>query len=200
MARFHSDDGVLHWNRIARSFVKPKADLLETARLYALFSIALVDASIFCFDAKFTYNFWRPITAIRETDPNWKPLLDTPIHPEYVSRHCALAAAGSTILIRFFGDKTPFDSATDALDANKQPLPKRHFANFTAICKENVEARILAGAHFRTADLVGDRGGRQIATYVLATQLTPLPGGLPDTKPAMHRATGNSLSARSAAK
>jgi hypothetical protein len=171
IAEFDNDDADIHWNRIARSFVKRDADLLETARLFALLNIALADTGIFSFDAKYTYNFWRPITAIRESnqaDRSWRPLLPTPGHPDYVSRHCASAGAASTILIQFFGDKTPFRDSSDSL-----PGVTRRYANFTALCKETRAARTLAGIHFHTADVVGERGGIQVAHYVLDTQLSP---------------------------
>lgn len=180
IAHFNNDSIECHWNRIARNFVKPDANLLETARLFALLNIAAADAGIFSIDAKYAYNSWRPITAIRladpksnpaiSPDPKWTPLLMTPLHPDYVSRHCAIAGAAETILIHFFGNNTGFSDTSDAL-----PGVTRKYVSFTAQCQETIEARILGGIHVRTANVVGNEGGRQVATYVLATRLIPLP-------------------------
>lgn len=179
IARFNSDSGEIHWNRVARAVVKPKSDLLETARAFALLNIALADAGIYSMNAKYAYNYWRPITAIREAgnddnpatepDATWEPLLNTPMHPEYPSRHCAVAGTASAILNHCFGKKVGFADTSDALSG-----VKRRYACFDDLCKENIEARVLAGVHFRTADMVGDADGKRIASYVLATQLTRL--------------------------
>src|SRR5260221_12036490 len=109
VARFWTAVGVVTWNPIVRSLAaaQPRS-LLENARLFALVNMAATDAFIAVFDAKYAYNFWRPITAIRHAkvdgndatspDPAWLPLIDTPLHPEYPCAHCITARAVGTVL------------------------------------------------------------------------------------------------------
>jgi hypothetical protein len=99
IARFWELTGPATYNPVVRQLSAAKGlDILDNARLFALFSMATADASIAIFDAKYTYNFWRPVTAIRnadmdgnnstERDPNWEPMITTPMHPEYPCAHC----------------------------------------------------------------------------------------------------------------
>ena len=105
-------------NDIARSYVAPGAELVDTARLFALLNIAFVDASIYVFDAKYTYNLWRPHHAIRladtdgnpATDPDlaWTSLLEpTPNHQEYPSAHSSVSGSGLRVLMNLLGDHLP---------------------------------------------------------------------------------------------
>jgi hypothetical protein len=100
-------------NPIARQLAATKnLDLLDNARLFALYAMAVADSYIAVFDAKYTYNFWRPVTAVRngdmdsndttERDPAWEPLIPTPMHPEYPCAHCINSAAGATVLEAFW--------------------------------------------------------------------------------------------------
>src|SRR5207244_1404580 len=96
-----------HWNLIAEQIAQQQGNsLAENARLFAELDIAMGDAAIVAWDAKYAYNTWRPITAIRaadtagnsqvQADPTWTPLLNTPNFPEYVSGHSTFSAAAAT--------------------------------------------------------------------------------------------------------
>jgi hypothetical protein len=98
-----------HWNKIAQQLAQKKSyGILESARLFAALNVALADASIVCWDAKYIYKRWRPITAIRagdtdgnaatERDPNWTPLLHTPAFPEHTSGHSTFSGAAAVVL------------------------------------------------------------------------------------------------------
>jgi hypothetical protein len=113
-ARFWSITGPASWNQIVRSLASSRTmKVVERARLFALANMAANDAFIAVFDAKYTYNFWRPITAIRradidgndatQPDRSWVPLIETPMHPEYPCAHCITSAAVSAVLEAEFG-------------------------------------------------------------------------------------------------
>ena len=104
-----------HFNPIVHQVAKAKAlDIVDSARLFALTSMAGIDAYIAVFDAKFAYNFWRPVTAIRNADQtgntattrdaSWMPLGDTPLHPEYPCAHCIVSAAVAAVLKGVVGE------------------------------------------------------------------------------------------------
>ena len=146
--------------------------LLRNARLLAALNVAMADAGIGCWDAKYTYNFWRPITAIRETaedgnvatttDPTWTPLFATPAHPDYPSGHSCVSGAATTVLAEEFGERTRFDATSDLMLG-----VTRSFRSFTEALEEVKNARIFSGIHFRTATEVGTVLGKQVAQYVL---------------------------------
>ena len=95
-----------HWNSIAQIIATTRGNTLEeNARLFALLNIAMADAAICAWDAKYTYHFWRPVTAIAFAEPelNWMPLLVTPPFPEYTSGHSTFSGAGATVLPLFYG-------------------------------------------------------------------------------------------------
>jgi hypothetical protein len=150
-------------------------DLADNARFYALLSIAGFDAYIAAWDAKFAYDFWRPITAIRNADtdgnpatsadPLWTPLGTTPPFPDYVSGHTVYARACVHVLEDVFGKAAlPFTVTNPAVPAAERV---RAYSSFRQLSDEMIEARVLAGIHFRTADRDGDRLGRQVAQFAL---------------------------------
>jgi membrane-associated phospholipid phosphatase len=153
--------------------------LLENARLLGVLDVAMADASIGCWDAKYTYTYWRPITAIRELgddgnaatspDPNWVPLIATPGHPEYPSGHSCASGAAATVLSDEFGERTRFTVESDLLLG-----VTRSFKSFTEALQEVANARIFSGIHFRTACEVGQGLGRTIARYVRESRFQPL--------------------------
>jgi membrane-associated phospholipid phosphatase len=174
-ARFWSDFSYTstppgHWNEIAAVVARQRhLSLMETARLFALLNVALADAGIACWDAKYAYNSWRPVTAIRaaeadghpETlpDPVWEPLLHTPAHPEYPSGHSTFSGAAAAILIHFFGtDNIAFEIGSDAL-----PGVTRSFQSFSQAAEEIGLSRIHGGIHFPSADRDGRKLGAAIA-------------------------------------
>src|SRR5262249_60651110 len=115
-------------------------------------------------DAKYSFNFWRPITAIQMTDPNWQPLLNTPPYPDYPSGQCTFAGAYATTLAALFGDDpgVPFVPTSPA---NPTRVPT--WTRFSDGVREAIDARVDSGIHFRTADVDGARLGREVARYVL---------------------------------
>jgi hypothetical protein len=132
------------------------------------------DAAIGCWDAKYHYAFWRPITAIHEAasdgnpstepDATWSPLFPTPAHPDYPSGHSCVSGAASTVLAKEFDDRIHFNVESDTMIG-----VVRRFRSLRAALDEVKNARIFAGIHFRTACEVGQELGGNIATFVLDT-------------------------------
>jgi PAP2 superfamily len=146
--------------------------LLEHARVLGTLNVAMADAGIACWDTKYTYNFWRPITAIREladdgnaattADAAWVPLLSTPAHPSYSSGHSCLSAAAAGILAHEFGERSRFDIESDAMIG-----VVRSFRSFSSALDEVKDARIFGGIHFRFDCDAGQAIGAAVANYVL---------------------------------
>ena len=137
--------------------------LLENARLLAALNVAMADAAIGCWDQKVKYNFWRPITAIRESgDPTWTPLFATPAHQDYPSGHSCSSGAATAILADEFGERTPFTLRSDVLVG-----VSRTFHSFSEALEDVKDARVFAGIHFRTACDDGTVLGKAVAQYVL---------------------------------
>ena len=162
-----------HWNEIAEQLAVQHHDsLMKDARVFALLDMALADAAIACWDAKYTYNLWRPITAIRlagtdnnpatTADPSWTPLLTTPPFPSYVSGHSTFSAAAAVVLSSAYGSKTPFTTTSDAL-----PGVTRSFSTFSAAASEAGMSRIYAGIHYQFDNLDALVLGRAIGGYVV---------------------------------
>ena len=148
--------------------------LAENARLFALLNMGIANSVIADWDAKFAYNFWRPITGIRngdmdsndatERDPSWTPFEATPIHPEYPSQAAIQAGAALGILEAVFGPNPAEPvSATDVAD----PKRKRQFRNVAEMLEEHKDVRIWGGIHFRNSLHVGFNMGRKIAAYLV---------------------------------
>jgi hypothetical protein len=182
-ARWHTELAQFQLNRIARAEVATDGrDLLAHARLFALLNLALADAATSVFDAKYTYLFWRPVTAIRnadlddnartDVDPGWSPFLTTPPHPEYPAAHGVIQTAGTRVLERYFGQHYAFDTTSPTV-----PGVTRHYEDFDAFAEEGGFARILGGMHFRNSVEVGHRQGKSVANWILEHYLTPLDDG-----------------------
>jgi hypothetical protein len=149
------------------------SSLLEHARVLGLLNIAMADAAIACWDAKYQYRYWRPITAIRETaddgnaatspDASWMPLFATPGHPEYPSGHSCVSGAAATVLGEEFGKWRRFTMASDLMLG-----VARSFRGFGEALEEVKNARIFAGIHFRTATDVGSTLGATVGTFVMS--------------------------------
>jgi hypothetical protein len=186
-ARFWSDfSGTItppgHWNQIARTIATHEGlKLSEKALLLALLNVALSDAGIVCWEAKFKYNFWRPITAIQRAgedgnaatifDPDWQPLLTTPAFPEYLSGHSTFSGAAGEILLQFFGrDNLSFSIGSDTL-----PSVTRSYTSIAAVVEEIGRSRILGGIHFRSADENGRETGRKVGAWIFEHWLTARP-------------------------
>jgi len=156
--------------------------MAQTARMLALVNLAMADAIIGCWDAKYTYSSWRPITAIQmaATDGNnnttadsaWTPLITTPAFPEYPSAHSCVSGAVTQILSETFGEETSFNVGSDAM-----PGVTRTFHNFSEALEEIKNARVFGGIHFRTACVDGTSLGISVGDYVMAHALLPTGGG-----------------------
>jgi membrane-associated phospholipid phosphatase len=183
LAIFWAGNTPAFWNRIAGSVINdhPGLSLIRKARVFALLNIAMADAAIACWDAKYRYQFWRPITAISladvdgnpdtDVDFSWTPLLGvTPSHPEYVSGHSTVSAAGAVVLAHFFGDNTAF-----AIDSERIPGALRSFSSFSQAVLEVNDARVFAGIHFRTSCLDGNALGTKVAFFVMQQAMRPVP-------------------------
>ena len=166
------------WNNVLDQIVAARdLDLSATARTYALVYLAVADASIACWDAKYHYNYWRPEPAIRNGhldgndmttgDPSWTPRFLTPRHPEYTSGHTANSSAMATIMAFEFGDDPgpPISVTLSGIT--------RQWDRFSEGIDEVIDARVYSGIHFRTADEVGARTGRQVARFVSTHALRP---------------------------
>ncbi|HXY40998.1 MAG TPA: vanadium-dependent haloperoxidase [Vicinamibacteria bacterium] len=160
--------------------VPPHHDaLLRNARVLALLNLAIADAAIACWDAKYYYVAWRPVTAIplgdtdgnpaTDPDPAWLPLLVTPNHPEYPSGHSTLSGAASAVLARVFGLHTHFAVHSDLALGVVRP-----FHGFHEALEEIKNARIFAGIHFRSACDDGTALGDTVGSYVLAHSMLPV--------------------------
>jgi hypothetical protein len=148
-------------------------EVTRNARFYAAVTAALNDAEIAVFEAKYHYQFWRPITAIRngdrddnaatERDPEWVPMIVTPIQPEYPCAHCMIAATIATLIrIEAGHDPVPTLSTT----SNTAPGVTRHWTRPEDLEHEVSEGRIYDGVHFRYSTEVGRRMGAQIGQLV----------------------------------
>ena len=155
-------------------------DVVDSARLMALESIAEADALIAFFDAKYKYDFWRPITAIRNGDidgnpatervATWQPIAATPMHPEYPCAHCVLNATVVTIIRSLYGtDEIPEVSLTSPF----APGVTHRFTNLQVYLDEVSNARIYAGFHYRNSTVVGREMGQQIGDYVVKSCMQP---------------------------
>ena len=136
---------------------------------------------IACWDAKYAYPFWRPITAIQlagtdgnpatTADPSWTPLIVTPPFPEYPAGHSCVSGAAAGILSAAFGEDTLFSVSSDGL-----PGVVRYFNNFSASLEEVKNARIFGGIHFRSACEDGQAIGTAVADYIVGHALVPVHG------------------------
>jgi hypothetical protein len=164
-----------NWNQIAqRVAISQGNTLVENARMLGLVNLTLADSMIGCWDAKDTYNFWRPVTAIRyDMDPDWTPLMATPSHPTYTSAHSCLSGGSGAVLASFFGrDDIPFTYSWVGL-----PGVERSFAGFSAAVDEIGASRIWAGFHFSFDVNAGLALGQSVAAYVFDNFLLPRPTG-----------------------
>ena len=171
------------WDPVAtRLSAKRHLTLSENARLLALLNMALADAVIGCWDAKYTYDSWRPITAIQlaDTDGNpattpdtgWTPIITTPPFPEYPSAHSCVSSSAATILAANFGKHAEFSVTSDGM-----PTVVRYFDSFSDALDEVTNARVFGGIHFRTACNDGRALGRGVGGYVIEHAILPLHGG-----------------------
>ena len=156
-------------------------NVLDTARFMALVSVATMDAMIAVFDAKYKYEFWRPITAIRNGDidgnpatervATWQPIDATPMHPEYPCAHCITSSAIATVIEAVLGtDEIP----EVALTSPFAPGVTHRFTNLRAYTEEVANARIYAGFQYRSSTVVGREMGQNIGDWVVKSVMQPV--------------------------
>lgn len=196
IANFWADGGGTstppgHWNQIAIDLgLERDQSLLENARMMALLNFAQADAGIASWDAKYAYNLWRPIDAVRlaDTDGNsattvdaaWTPLLGTPSFPSYVSGHSTFSAAAAEVLTSLLGDNVAFTTRADPGSGGQWPAPKdvsqlqvRSFESFDQAAEEAGMSRIYGGIHYSFDNTAGLAVGRSIGQLVVTSLLAP---------------------------
>jgi hypothetical protein len=186
------DHGVALWNRIFRALAASQnLNIADSARLFAMENLAAADGAIGCWNDKYYWQFWRPITAIREADtdgnpateadPTWWPLFHTttpvcnppllvaPGFPDHPSGHSCVSGAIVHTLQNFFGtDKIAFSTFSN------KSCTTRSFDRFSDALKEIIDARVWGGIHFRTADTQGAALGNKVAHYLKKHYFQPL--------------------------
>ena len=169
-----------YWNEITQTAVHERhLTTAQSARVFALLNLTLADEAIAFYDTKYTYNFWRPVTAIRAgakdgnpdtaADPNWLPQAGkTAADPSYPGAHATISAGGAFVLNALFGNK-PF-----LLSVTSEVLPGvvRSFDSFAAVEEEASLSRVYAGQHFRSDENAGERLGSAVADFVVDNFLT----------------------------
>jgi hypothetical protein len=160
------------WNRIAETVAQQQGDSLDAdARLFAELDVAMGDAAIVAWDAKFDYTTWRPITVIQSggdgvnsavtADPNWQPLLVTPNFPEYISGHSTFSGAAAAVFDSVFGSNVGFTDTSAGYT--------RTYTSFDQAAIEAGRSRIYGGIHFEFSDADGETAGRNLGNYVVQT-------------------------------
>jgi hypothetical protein len=181
IARFWQLTGPATYNPVARQISTAKnLDVLDNARMFALSAIATADAAVAIFDAKFTYNFWRPVTAIRNGDMDgndataldaaWEPFAATPMHPEYPCAHCTFQGSAAGVLQTLYGDSVPRFTMT----STTAPGVNRSFDRLSDYVADVVNGRVYEGVHYRTSGEAGAALGRKIGEHTVRTVLKPL--------------------------
>jgi len=178
VATFWNGNTSLFWNRIALDVLGNRSlSLVETAHVFGLLNLAMADAAIACWDSKYRYQLWRPVTAVNlsvpagslygSADPTWKQFLPvTPAHPEYPSGHSTVSGAAARVLSVIFGDNTGF-----SIDSETMPGTLKQFSAFSDALHEIHNARVWGGIHWRTACLRGSQLGEDVANWVIANAM-----------------------------
>jgi PAP2 superfamily len=191
-AIFWQDHAIALYNRIFRTLADSQGlNIVNSARLFAMENLAAADAQIGCWNDKYYWQFWRPITAIREADtdcnpatqadPAWLPLFDpttpvcnppllfTPPFPDHPSGHACATSAFVHTLTNFFGtDRIGFSAFSN------KSCTTRSFERFSHVLKEVIDARVWAGIHFRTADMQGAVLGKKVTHYMTKHYFRPV--------------------------
>jgi hypothetical protein len=181
-ARFWLMTGPQAYHPLARQMVLDRhLDLVDSARFMARFAVALTDAYIAAFDAKYHYEFWRPVTAIRNVDLNtnpatrpdatWQPLDATPMHPEYPCAHC-IESGAARVVLESLAEGGPMPELS--LTSSTAPAATHRWSNLEEFTTEVANARIWAGFHYRFSTRVGTALGGQVARYVLDKTMQPV--------------------------
>jgi hypothetical protein len=186
MAHFFAGNTPVIWNRTLREVSDTHVDnIAESSRLFALASMAVADTIIAVWNDKVHYNFWRPITAIREGDndgnplttgdPAWVSLITTPPYPDYTSGANGFASAVTHTLEHFFGsDHMTFSMTTTNVVPTVEDT--RIYNRFSDARADVVDARVYSGIHFRFADTAARKQGKLVADWTFKNFLRPVNG------------------------
>jgi hypothetical protein len=169
-----------HWNSIAQTVAAERGNTMpQNARLFALLNVAMADAAICAWDAKYAFNFWRPVTAVRNggadgneataADSTWTSFVVTPPFPDYVSGHSTFSGAAAKVLALFYGtDDIAFTTGSDFL-----PGVRRSFSRFSDAAAEAAISRLYGGIHYRFANQDGMAAGLEIGEWVVTQTMQP---------------------------
>jgi hypothetical protein len=182
IARFHTENPNTFWTRNLRAFAASKnLDIGESARLFALLFVGSSDAIQACFDTKYYYNYWRPVTAIHgadgdgnpatEADVTWTPLAGTPPHPEYPAAHACFAGYVAEALNRFFGNRNLKMTFTSSVPGT---VPHVYYRTDDLV-EEIIIARVFGGMHYPTSGVHGATLGRNVARWISQHHFRPIP-------------------------
>jgi hypothetical protein len=181
-ARFWLMAGPPAYHPFVRQLVTAKQmSVVDSARFMTLVAVGLNDALIAVFDAKYHYEFWRPITAIRNGDidnnqatdreATWQPIDNTPLHPEYPCAHCILSGSVAGTIKTALGTA---DIPEIAVTSPTAPGVTHRWTNMATFTEEVANARIWAGFHYRFSTRVGTGMGLQIGEYVVKNVMQPV--------------------------
>jgi hypothetical protein len=182
IGRFYGEHAGMQFSRNLRQFAAEQhLSLADNARLFAQLYVTTADSIIACWDSKFFYNRWRPITAIRagdtdgnrntDPDPDWSPWLPTPAHPEYPAAHGCFTGSYAEGLADFFATKDVTITLTSLTSPDR---PSVTFTRTDDLIHEIIDARIYGGIHFRTSVVRGVVIGRQVAHWVSQHYFQPV--------------------------
>lgn len=179
IARFHTEPPTQFWPRNLRQFASASSSLSENARLMAMLYVAHADATLACFDSKYTYEFWRPSSAITLAatannaaviaDARWTPVVTTPNHPEYPAAPTCVGAALLATLNSFYGT----NQVSFKFDSTVANTTVHSYASTDAMLTEIGLARIYGGMHFRRATDAGAKLGASVGDWVTQNYFKP---------------------------
>ncbi|KAJ3514778.1 hypothetical protein NLJ89_g2180 [Agrocybe chaxingu] len=175
------ESSITYWNRFARAIVgnSLSTDISKSAKFFAQLNWAIANAGTIGFDAKHRYNSWRPITALRWTepflfggadlsDPTWEPLVTTPVHQDYLSGHAVYGSSAGGIIAHFLGTDTidPPVTLSSTVTVDNVGVLTRTYRNVSTAVKENGDSRVFVGVHFQFASDEGNKAGQRAADDV----------------------------------
>jgi hypothetical protein len=182
VARFYAatDADGIYYPAARQLAAEQGTSLSENARIFALLAMAVWDGAVACFESKYHYNVWRPVTAIREggtdgnrktdPDPAWAPFVFTPPFPSYPSGHASFGGAARAVLEHEFGD----DGHSITLTNPALPEVVLHYTSFKAITDDIDDGRVFGGVHYRFDQEAGARQGKRVGEYILRHELRPV--------------------------
>jgi hypothetical protein len=184
VAQFWNANAISQSNQTMRDLTSANSfDLMETVRALAMGDMTDSDAGIACFDAKYHYTFWRPVTAINNADMDgnpataadraWTPLLTTPNHPEYPAAHGCLTSADVEVYSKLLGTRDFSVDIPGATSGATTLTTSRHYNGADQLDTEIVNARVWAGLHFRYSGETGVDLGKEVARWGIKRYFRP---------------------------